>query len=365
MAFLITKASSKGVLLTRNDKSLSGPLFIGVGVVMTFIGFVQLYFYSSLDGALRVLSPFISLLGVAGIFTGMRHPSIQRRSIPDSLYFDNENGRLEISHRFSENQSAYIFYDELKEFAMEMVNEAKIIRYTILMKKVDGGQWDLYHSTSYSNAVRFLEIVRAKVKLDVTPVKSVSSGIALSKIYINHGQGSLHIRWKKSVRGSISTLVLITTILSLALGLIVYQSLQTGDPVYFWAEMVTAILMILFVPANLYSVVKDYHTNYFIEVDRGSIHVMEKTNRGKVSNEKAFDFPELFSIYYRFNSANPDARLYFVNEAQQSSNPDSALEIHQTKDFSVSLPDLTSVEVLGIESCIQDFVRNNTSAKVL
>ena len=366
MAFFIAKVNTKGVLLNRNDKSFSGPLFLVVGIVLTFIGLVQLYFYSSLDGALRVLSPFISILGIAGIVNGIRHPSIQRRSIPDSLYFDNEKGRLEISHRFSENQNAFIFYDELKEFSLEIINEPRVTRYVVLMKKIDGGQWDLFHSTSYASATRFIEILKSRVMLSAKPVKDVSSGIALSKIFIDQRQGSLHIHWKKNIRGSISSLALISSILLLAFALIVYQNIQTGDPVYFWAQLITALLMILFVPTNLYNVVKDYQTIHSIEVDKGSIHVIEKNSRGKVSNEKAFNFPKLFSIYYQFNSANPDARLYFVDEAirggtaARANNTPSALN-----DFSVSLPDLTSVEVLGIESCIQDFVRSNTTAKVL
>ena len=284
---------------------------------MTFIGLAQLYFYSSLDGALRVLSPFISVLGIAGIATGMRHPSVQRRSIPDTLYFNNEKGRLEISHRFSENQNAYIFYDELKEFALQIINEPRITRYIVLMKKIDGGQWDLYHSTSYSSAIRFLEILKSRVMLAVEPVKDVRSEVSLSKIFIDQRQGSLHIQWKKNIRGNIMTLALITSILLLAFALIMYQNIQTGDPVYFWAQMVTAFLLILFVPVNLYNMVKDYHTIHSIDVDKGSIHVTEKTRKGKVAQEKAFSFPQLFSIYYQFNSANPDARLYFVDEAKR------------------------------------------------
>jgi hypothetical protein len=85
--------------------------------------------------------------------------------------------------------------------------------------------------------------------------------------------------------------------------------------------------------------------------------------------------PQIFSIYYKFNSANPESKLYFVKRSDEEERRTMLEVIAKRKvtakkdffknQFAVNFKDLTTLEVLSIESYIQDFVRNRTRTEIL
>jgi hypothetical protein len=376
MAFTITTASQEGILLTRKNLTVPAHLFIALGIVLLLIGVIPLFFYSMLDPVFKMLLPLLAIIGFTGLITGLRYPGAQNKSIPDTIFFDNKNGRIRIRHSFSENQEAFIYYPEVREFYLETFSESKKeMRYIVLLKKVDGGEWDLFHSSSYSAANRFLDILKTKVKLENKPVYAEATRLPLAKLRVSHQPDVLEFTWKKDIRESATTLALIFAIL-VATFFYVFDFVLTEEPEkYLMLRNLLISTLVLSVVLGTITLYRTAGRLYLLRVDSDAVHYSEKEGGTRICRERSFTFPDLYSIYYKFDSSNPEARLYFVNQDDEEIRKEtlgsrsrcemfSALEFYR-KQYSVNFSELTSLEVLAVESYIQDFIWKRSKVEIL
>jgi hypothetical protein len=376
MAFTVSQATSEGILLKRKMVVFPAQLFILIGVIFMIIGIIPLLYYESLEPVFRAVMPLLSILGFIAVTTGLRDPIEQKKSIPDSLYFDNEFGRIRIFHAYSETPEAFIYYNEIQGFYMEQIAETKKSNlYVVLLKKVDGGEWDLFHSKSYSIANRFLELMRSKVNVQATPQRVESTALPISKVKVSQMENHLKIYWKNSVRENALSMgiwllgMIVATLY--AFNFIFTSKFENS----FGLEAFLFLVFVIVAAVNFYNLYKLSSIIHSIEVDGNSILVIEKDQQGRIKQEERFNFPEIFSIYYKFNSANPEPKLFLIKQADEDERIKMLASFKGErgsytpeffkKQFAINFRDLTTLEVLSIESYIQDFVRKRARIEIL
>lgn len=375
MAFSISNASTDGILLDRKMIVFPAQLFILIGVILLVSGILPLMFLSSVDPVFRAIMPLLSLIGIVAIITGIRYPIDQKRSIPDSLYFDNVHGRIRIYHSYSETPEAFIYYPEIKGFFMDQIQETKSRnRYVVLLKKVDGGEWDLYHSRSYSSADKVLKILRNKVNISTPAQRVETAGLPVSKVRVEQNENSLNISWSNNLTQNIlSMMIWISAVVLATVYAFNYIFILDGRSTFFFETAIFALFVVIS-GFNFYNLYKSASVIHSIQVTDESIIVSDKTRKGKPISEQNLRFPEIFSIYYKFNSANPEAKLYFVKQSDEQQRREvlalGAEKVAARQDFfknqsAVNFKDLTTLEVLSIESYIQDFVRSRNRIEIL
>jgi hypothetical protein len=376
MAFSISNASNEGVHLDRKMIVFPAQLFTLVGVIFMIVGLLPLLYLSTLEPAFRAIMTLLSIIGLVAIITGFRYPIEQKKSIPDSLFFDNARGRIRIYHRVSETPEAFIYFNEIKGFYMDQIQETKTRnRYVVLLKKVDGGEWDLYHTMSYSAANRFLQILRDKVTLDTSPNRVESSALPVSRVKVDQSEQKLTISWRNSLRENlISMLIWAAAVGAATVYAFNYIFILDGRSTFIYEAIVFGIFIVI-AGINFYQLYRASSIVHTIAVNEDSITVSERTGKGVNIQTQTFRFPQIFSIYYKFNSANPESKLFFVKQSDEDERRDmldviakgktAAKEDFFKNQFAVNFKDLTTLEVLSIESYIQDFVRNRTRTEIL
>lgn len=247
MAFSISNASTDGIMLDRKMIVFPAQLFILIGVILLVSGILPLMFLSSVDPVFRAIMPLLSLIGIVAVITGIRYPIDQKRSIPDSLYFDNVHGRIRIYHSYSETPEAFIYYPEIKGFFMDQIQETKSRnRYVVLLKKVDGGEWDLYHSRSYSSAAKFLKVLRNKVNIGTPGQRVETAGLPVSKVKVQQNENSLNISWSNNLTQNILSMLIWFSAVVLATAYAFnYIFILDGRSTFFFETAIFALFVVI------------------------------------------------------------------------------------------------------------------------
>src|SRR3712207_4309842 len=108
------------IVLTRQGAGCGGAIFFAAGLIFFVVGIWMFYLPSGSEMPLSLLRYVFAGAGIVAMYLGAVLPKITQRRTPDSIVFDNANGRVQVNQTKSEVDTAYIYYDEIEGFIIKL-----------------------------------------------------------------------------------------------------------------------------------------------------------------------------------------------------------------------------------------------------
>lgn len=377
MPFRYTIDKDDSVVFRRSEQGCGRFLFVFAGLLFTSVGVVLFLFSDSDDLLVNVMTYLFPLFGLTALTVGVRLPAILRKSTPDSLTFDNANGRIAVQQQASDVKIAYIYYDEIEDFIIKVKkhetsgSSRKTSRtyYTfhVYLKKKDGGQWELLRFDKEELAKNEIEKLKTLIRLNQEPVRVEAEGTSHKYRLVNLDD-QMEIIWRNPV-GFGPLVLLIFSAVFVTIFYTIFQSLLLTDdlPVFGYVVMgFIAVVFVIVIGGNALKLVRNFRTVYCVAIDSVSLCYIERGLSGVERKKVEFPMKDLHAISFSFDTDESQRKIYiYTHEQFNKQNLDLSFSIASVKeviDYYTSLvaldvQELTPVEALALENNLQRVIK--------
>jgi hypothetical protein len=386
MPFKYTVVDTDKIVFARLQSGCGQVMFISIGSLFTVIGVCLLIFSDSPEMPLAAMRYLFPVMGLLAVFVGIKLPEIQSKSTPDTITFDNTNGRIEVFQKASGIQSAFMYYDEIEDIIYKAKSHTSsssstsssrtTYTYHVYLVKKDGAQWELLRFNSEQDAV--VEIVKLKllIKLQNPPQRKAINIEQSLKFKINSDSSRAELNWRNSV-GMAPLYLLLFSIVFCGVFYAILSSGFFSDDFPVFAYFVIGFIGIVFlivVGGNARKMIKNSKTIYAVSISGFSLDYQEKDLAGRIRKEIRFPLADLHAISFSFDTESTYRKIFIYTHEQFtkmhslkiSLSFEAIREMYKFYSGLVSLDmqDLTAVEALHIENYIQKEIAERGNAKV-
>ena len=325
--------------------------------------------------------------GIVMMYLGAVLPKLTQRRTPDSIIFDNANGRVQVNQTKSEVDTAYIYYDEIKGFIIKAKSRSdsrsadpvERTRYShnIYLVKKDGGEWELLQLWKPEDAEAELAKLRGMITLDAVPVRVPVKLHATSKYAVKKGSDRIELEWRNPVGTAPLSLLLIVAFVGSILYVLMGGFGSDGGGFFIPGVIIGGLVGLVFLWAVIrgsMKVVKDYRTVYSVTITGGSFSYFEKSTDGRERKHVQYALQDIHSIAYSFDTEKTARKLFVYTRGQakkkeELGNSFSLSNIAEYWELEKSLTaldmsDLTPVEALAVENLLQEAIREKGNTQV-
>lgn len=353
---------------------VAGGIFFGIGIFLNVISddytFPHILFLT-----------FFPLIGFIVMVMGIALPSMERKSKPEVILFDNARGAVAIHMTKSSREVGYIRYDEIEGFDIHVQktsnssssSSSQRYYFHVFLKKKDGGEWFLSQSRTRENAEADLRKIYEFVRLG-NPFTISTPPLISAKIHKEEKADRTVIKWhnKVSLFAPLGLLLFAVTFLSIAAAVV-----QGDFADAFFAYLVISVILTIFCIVIIFIARLMFlraTTTFAISVDNTNLVYAEMSkSSGAVKKSKVIPLAEVYSITYSFSKRSSGNGLNIRTEnehlyAEELKKPLVSLKevFSRRKDDSISLSiaALNPVECLHLETWLQDLISRRGNVQV-
>lgn len=385
MPFEYKIANQDRIVFTRESAGCSRFLFVFVGTVFILVGAGLLIFSKKEEFLLVVMTFLFPTFGLIAVVAGLRLPTIQARTIPDEIIFDNVNGRVQINQRVSEIKTAFIYYDEIQDFIIKIKKHESnsssgrssrtYYSYHVYLQKKDGGTWELLKRNKEEDAKTEIDKIKSGVRLTQSPVREQSNQ-ALSQKYTLRDYGTkAELTWRNPVGYGPLYLIAFAAVFLTVLYAI-FETANFSDFGFFGYFIIGFILIVftIVIGGNAFKMIKNFKTEYMISISDMSLNYIEKDRAGRTKKDVYFPMNDLYALSFSFDTDEMMRRIYIytreqfqkLNTMEVSLSFESIREIFNfhSQLVSIEIQSLTPVETLHLENFLQQKIKEKGRADV-
>lgn len=385
MPHVLKSADAHKIIFQRATDGCSTAVFVVVGFVFTFIGVALNLLSTDTEFPFILFRILLPLFGVGAIAAGIAAPKIAKRTIPEFISFQNDQGAVVIEMDSSTKQTSHIRYDEIEKFDIYVESRSSssssnrpsriVYYYHVLLRKKDGGEWFITECKSQQEAEEMIQQLAAGVKL-TNPCTLSNNQLLTPKLYKQEGADKTIIHWQNKVGFFAPVFLVFFSVAFLSILSTAFTS--TFDLNGFVYVVIGFILLVfcLVMFMTVKNMFKQATTRYAISIDRSALEYYEfSKSSGIMKNKKAIPLSEVYSIIYSFapvkNYSNSGLTISTEKESVQAKeNKDKPLtelkNLFSGKDkpISLSITALNPVECLQLESWLQDLIKKKGNLHV-
>lgn len=382
MSYKLKSADSNTIVFERLGAGCNSAIMIVVGGIFFGIGVILNLFspnYAFPDILFLTLFPFI---GFVILVVGITLPSMERKSKPQLITFDNTKGAVIIQMAKDGNQVGYIRYDEIEGFDIHVQktssssssSSAQRYYFHAFLKKKDGGEWFLSQSRTRESAEADLRKIYEFGRFD-TPFTVTASPSVSAKIQKEEKSDRTTIKWhnKLSFFAPLGLLVSAVAFPSIMVG-VINSGPEKPGLIYLIIGIILIVfsLVIFFIGRSMYIRAT---TSFAISIDPTNLVYAEMNkSTGAVKKSKVVPLAEVFSVTYSFSKRSSGGGLNIRTEkehlqAEEMKKPLVSLKevfsIRKDESIALSIAALNPVECLQLETWLQEVIgkRGNTNVR--
>lgn len=375
MPFKYTIISSDKIVFTRLNSGYARAIFIVVGSIFTIIGISLIFLMNNSEIMLNSIKFLFSTFGLIAIYVGIKYPSIQSKITPDEIIFDNQKGRIEVNQKNSEVNTAYIYYDEIDNFIIQVKRRNRSnsttsttgssYTYHVYLLKKDGGQWELLKRNSEGAALEEINKIKEAINFSATPVREPIIFKDSKKYNIFSNNLKAELSWRNKLGYGPLVLGLFTAIF-----IIIFSTIIKSTSIPIFAYIVIGFIFSVFVSVIGWlalKMIKNAKTDYSVYISETSLSYIEKNRSGGIVKDISIPYTKLHSIAFSFDSENNMRNLYIYTHEQYKAKSSIKLSfslhsIMEMYNFYKSLivleiQNLTAVEALYMENYLQQQIK--------
>ena len=386
MPHVLKSADAHKIIFQRTKDGCSTALFVVVGSIFTLIGLALNLLSADTEFPFILFKILFPLFGVGAIAAGIAAPKIAKRTIPELISFQNDQGAVVIEMDSTTRQIGHIRYDEIEKFDIYVESRSSssssnrpsrtVYYYHVLLRKKDGGEWFITECTSQKQAEEMIQQLTEGVKLNNPCTLSNNQKLTL-KLSKQEGIDKTIIHWQNKVGLFAPVFLVIFAIVFLSiLSTIFTSTFGLNGFVYFVIGFILLVFcLVMFVTVK--NMIKEATTRYAISIDRSALEYYEfSKSSGIMKNKKSVPLLEVYSIVYSFapikNYSSSGLTIYTEKENLQAKvNKDKPftelknLFSGKGQPINLSITALNPVECLQLESWLQDLIKKKGNLLVL
>ena len=383
MPFKYSVPDHDRIVFTRLSDGCSRVFFIFAGSIFTVVGMCLLIFTTDPALPMSVIRWVFPLFGLIAIYAGIALPSIQKKSIPDEIVFDNTNGRIQVSQEASEIKTAYIYYDEIDDITMKVKKQSgsgkssrTYYSYHVYLTKRDGGQWELMKLNSQADALFEIGKLKSLIQFSALPVRVPVPSLTSKKYTVRNEFQKTELTWRNKL-GYGPWALAGFSILFLSVGYAIIGSgfIEEDFPVFgmFVMGFIGLIFMIV-IGSNAMKMVKNANTEYATAISPFGLEYIERSLAGRINKSVPFVHNDIYAISFSFDSDSALRKIYIYTheqfQKQRSMTVNLSLESIRTMyNFyqglvCLEIQSLTPVEALVLENYLQEQLNEKANTRV-
>jgi hypothetical protein len=386
MPHVLKSADAHKIIFQRASDGCSTAVFVLVGSLFTIIGVAINLLSTDTEFPFVLFKILFPLFGVGAIAAGIAAPKIAKRTIPELISFQNDQGAVVIDMDSSTKQTGHIRYDEIEKFDIYVESRSSsssssrpsriVYYYHVLLRKKDGGEWFITECKSQKQAEEIMQQLTAGVKL-TNPCTLSNNKILTPKLSKQEGIDKTIIHWQNKVGVFAPVFLIFFSIAFLSILSTAFTStFDLNGFVYFVIGfMLLVFCFVMFV--TIKNMIKEATTRYAISIDRSALEYYEfSKSSGIMKNKKSVPLMEVSSIVYSFapikNYSSSGLTIATEKENLQAKenkdNPLTGLKnlfSGKGQPINLSIIALNPVECLQLESWLQDLIKKKGNRHVL
>lgn len=386
MPHVLKSADAHQIIFERAKDGCTNTIFISVGSFFMLIGVAFNLLSTDTDFPFVLFKILLPVFGVGAIAAGIAAPKIAKRTIPELISFQNDQGAVVIVMDSSTKQTGHIRYDEIEKFDIYMESRSSssssnrpsriVYYYHVLLRKKDGGEWFITESKTQKEAEEIIQQLTAGIKL-TNPCTISNNQILTPKLSKQEGIDKTIIHWQNKVGlftpvflvfFSIAFLSILSTAFTSNFGLNGFVYLVIGF-------ILLVFCLVMFV--TIKKMIKEATTRYAISIDRSALEYYEfSKSSGTMKNKKSVPLIGVCSIVYSFapvkNYSTSGLTISTEKDISQTKeNKDNPLtELKNLfsgkgQAINLSITALNPVECLQLESWLQDLIKKKGNLHVI
>jgi hypothetical protein len=372
MPFKYSVPDHDHIIFARLGAGCGRSVFIFTGSIFTVIGLCLLIFTTDPALPMSVTRWVFPLFGLIAIYAGIVLPSIQRKTIPDEIIFDNRNGRIQINQEASEIKTAYIYYDEIDDIVMRVKKEnssSKSSRtyytYHVYLTKRDGGQWELMRLNSEADALFEIGKLKSLIQFSALPVRVPVPSFVSKKYTVRNEFQKTELTWRnRPGYGPWALAGFAILFLSIGYAIAGTGFMEEDFPVFGMFVMgFIALIFVIVIGSNAMKMIKNANTEYAVVVSTSGLEYIERSLVGRINRSVPFVHSDIYAISFSFDSDNMMRKIYIYTheQFQKQRNMTVSLSFESIKAMynfyqglvSLEIQALTPVEALVLENYLQ------------
>lgn len=376
------------IILKRHSSGCGRFLLFFAGFIFLLVGTGMFLLSKGTEMPFSILRFVFTGGGVIAMYMGVVLPRMLQRTTPDSIIFDNHNGRVQVIQGKSDIDTAYIYYDEIEGFIVKVKSHGSSsgsssssrsrYSFNIYLVKKDGGQWELMQFGNRTDAEAGMARLCQMLSLDAAPVRVPVKMQPTTKYSVKKGYDRTELQWRNPLGWGPLALVLVTAFVGSILYILISSFGGDGSGAMIPGLIICLLVGSVFLFAivrGFMKMVKDHRTIYEVAISRGSFNYYEKSLEGRERKHVLYALTDLHSISYTFDT-NKAARKLFVythEQARAKSELDNSFSVSNILayiDFernltALDMSDLTPVEALAVENLLQEAIRERGNPEVI
>lgn len=371
MPFKYSIINSDKIVFKRLESGCARVIFIVVGSIFTIIGFSLIFLINNSEMMLSLIKFLFPTLGLIAIYAGIKFPSIQSKITPDEIIFDNQKGRIEINQKNSEVNTAYIYYDEIANFIIQVKrrnrnnsttsNTGSSYTYHVYLLKKDGGQWELLNRSTESAAQEEITKIKSAINFSVKPVRESITLSASKKYNIFNNNLKTELIWRNKL-GYGPLFLGLFAVFFIAVFSTIIKSINI--PIFAYIVIGFILSVFVFVIGRLaIKMIKNAKTEYSLYISDTTLSYIEKDLSGGIKKDVRIPYSNLHSIAFSFDSENTLRNMYIYTHEQYNAKSSMKLSFSLNSILDVynfyknliilDFQNLTAVEALHLENYLQ------------
>jgi preprotein translocase subunit SecG len=392
MGYSVKSSDSKQLLMVRDGAGCTSTIFALAGLFFFLVGLVVNYFSDSYEFPMIAIRIVVPVFGFGFMILGLRIPAMTKASRPETILFDHEQGLVTITMSVASDQKAYIAYNDLVKFDVEIEKETSSTSssgrgsmtttyyyYHVYMQKRDGGRWYLAVFSKGAEADKFAALLRDAVNLETEPRQNIPL-VLTEKVKKEEQFDRVAISWKNEI--SIATFVMLMAFCAVFLTILIgFMSKEHGvGQLGGFGYVVLGFIFLVFCLVIGF-IAKDWFkqatTGYSIAISKKALIYSEyEKSTERLKSETEIPLQQLYAIKFTFD---PEKKFgaagmtILSNEEHErmvhvADKPIQMLkDLVKGKDKSITLKilSLNPVEYLQLETWLEGQVRSKGNAEVL
>ncbi len=379
--------------MVRDGAGCTSAIFALAGLFFFLVGLVVNYFSDSHEFPMMAMRIVVPVFGFGFMILGLRIPAWTKASRPETILFDHEVGLVTITMSVSSDQKAYIAYNDIEKFDVEIEKQSSssssstgrggtsttYYYYHVYLKKRDGGRWYLAVFNTGEEADKLVAFMKESVDLQKEPTQQIPL-VLTEKVKKEEQFDKVTISWKNHV--SVITFVVLAAFCAVFLCILGgFMSKEHGvGQLGAFGYIVLGFIFLVFCLVIGF-IAKDWYkqatTSYSIAISKKALVYSEyEKSTERLKSETEIPLQQLYAINFTFD---PDKKFgeagmtLISNEEHERMVEVADKPLQMLKDFvkgkdkSIYLKflALNPVEYLQLETWLEGQVRSKGNKGVL